>query len=1132
MKRVDRDCMMAVAVWLWMAVGASASSPSLKWAYEAKGTLYAPPLVADVHRTPGRETIISDAEVRVLRCVDATGKQIWAYRGGWKKRLTSAASLSTTARLGRGTLVIGGSDGKLCCLDAETGKERWTRQVGSITWGAAIWADLDGDGRHEVIAGTDHAVIALDADGKALWTFRRPPGEPPLEIDAPLAACDVDGDRRAEVFGADRCGPFCVDANGKLRWQRLTGDGPAGAVAVADADRDGQAELYCGAASDPAVIALDARDGRVRWTFPTLSAPSSLAVGDLDRDGREQIIAADVQGRVYALHHQGVLMWFFQTVQPVGAQVTLGDVDGDGVIEALVASGDHSLYCLDDEGNLEWRYRADKRLLAPATLTDVDDDGKTDLVFGGSDHVLRCVTLGGAYDVALIPWPSSRFDASQSGAAFRRSVVPTPISISETRSLLDDGGFERGKAALESDKYPKGSGIRERRLARPRGWHLMPVPARTDTAWALDSKTARSGKRSVRISTAMRLVSAPVAIDRAVRAVSAVVFAKGPGAKGAVLRWSGLGGVLREDPLKREDEKDGWRRFALAEATPPSGAQWVTLTCETATSGAWWDDAAITGHLRLGPKVEALVNQVGYDLGAPKHFTVQSNFKARKAVFAVLCDGGSEAFTGVLAHRGRIKGHFGHDWGREYWRGDFTTLDTPGRYRIKVTLGDAAGAGPVTDVSWPFEIGADALWAKTARPAYRFFYYQRCGAEVPGFHGACHLDDGLRIDGKHYDLSGGWHDAGDYNTYYNAPYVHGLARAYGMAKAAFDRDDRDGNGRSDFLDEILWGGDHSRRMIAPDGSAFGRITSGYGFWGSPELETDNQPGTGDERRVEPARSGCDPSVHHAAMAKIARYVNDKAVWVEAADRGLRWALANKKRGVHQFVTAVDLYAATRDAKYAKLAHELFPKIAASEDVVDAVRTFDAAFGEDHTAELRRAIVARADEMLKLADNPFGVLTFGPAGKPNFFGTIAEGSPWRVGTNSHLAGAASLMAIAYRYRSDPRYLAFIYDQINWILGNNPFDVSLMEGVGSAFVPTHHNRIVFGGVARGAVPGSVINGVTWQAAGRDVPYLDMTGVDIPNFASNECWLPHNTSYLNALANLRAAKQAVATRRAAGR
>ncbi|HIO80875.1 TPA: hypothetical protein EYG59_20020 [Candidatus Poribacteria bacterium] len=44
---------------------------------------------------------------------------------------------------------------------------------------------------------------------------------------------------------------------------------------------------------------------------------------------------------------------------------------------------------------------------------------------------------------------------------------------------------------------------------------------------------------------------------------------------------------------------------------------------------------------------------------------------------------------------------------------------------------------------------------------------------------------------------------------------------------------------------------------------------------------------------------------------------------------------------------------------------------------------------------------------------------------------------------------------------------MYDQLNWILGNNPFNISLMEEQGSAFPTTYHHRYLFGGVDRGAV-----------------------------------------------------------------
>ncbi|NOX67500.1 MAG: hypothetical protein GXO85_17275, partial [Chlorobi bacterium] len=102
------------------------------------------------------------------------------------------------------------------------------------------------------------------------------------------------------------------------------------------------------------------------------------------------------------------------------------------------------------------------------------------------------------------------------------------------------------------------------------------------------------------------------------------------------------------------------------------------------------------------------------------------------------------------------------------------------------------------------------------------------------------------------------------------------------------------------------------------------------------------------------------------------------------------------------------------------------------------------------------------------------------------------------------------------------LKFIYDQYNWILGNNPYDISMMEGIGSRFAPSYHHRYVLGGVKRGAVPGGIVNGIVWRNIGDDRPFFDMSGKDIPYYASNEFWLPHNTNYLKALVRLQEINQ----------
>ena len=65
-------------------------------------------------------------------------------------------------------------------------------------------------------------------------------------------------------------------------------------------------------------------------------------------------------------------------------------------------------------------------------------------------------------------------------------------------------------------------------------------------------------------------------------------------------------------------------------------------------------------------------------------------------------------------------------------------------------------------------------------------------------------------------------------------------------------------------------------------------------------ETDNKPGTGDERPITGQTTGNNPANHHAAMAKMARFTSADAAWMEPAERSLKWALDHGIKGVEQF----------------------------------------------------------------------------------------------------------------------------------------------------------------------------------------------------------------------------------------
>jgi len=1079
---------------------AATASPQVVWTFEAQSNLYAPPLVAEICPNPGLETIISDSDVRTLRCIDAKGRQIWQYKGGWKKRLTSSAALSFTARGGLPTLAIGNSDGTLACIDAATGAELWKKPVGKMEWGGALWADLDGDGTDEILAGAENSgVFALTADGKVLWNYTTPENDKPL-IRCPLAAADTDGDGKAEIFAVEKSGPFCLNPDGSLLWKSRVSDNFFSSPVVADVYGDGRPVLFCASTDPDALWAFDARNGNVQSSASLAGdtgaySGSSLAIGDIDCDGMLEVLAPTDAGYVYCFDNSLNVKWVFPTQCRVHAALSCGDIDGDGEIETLVASGDHNLYCIDNRGVEKWRYEAGLRLINSPTITDIDNDAISDILFCGSDKKLRCLTVGGAYAPGRIPWPSRRFDPAQSGSSFGK-IRPAQMVTLE-RPLPLNGGFEQRKPSDGS----------------PAGW-LLPVSSRpSDTAvnepfegeYCL-SVTNRGGFAQA--------ASELIEIEPGLRAihVKAAMMPIRSREAGLEVSWFGLNGRISKDMLFLPAAKlDEWN-IIERKLEPPQGVRWFQITCYAHdTPKVLFDAVEVTAVFEVPKAAEVFINQVGYDIGAPKAFNAATNFAAETAPFELVDSEGGVRFSGMLSHQGRITGAYGNDWGSEFWRGDFSEFNMPGTYRIRIRLGG------VTALSWPFEIAENLIFNRTARPAYRFFYYQRCGMEIPGFHKACHLDDAIGPDGTQYELWGGWHDAGDYNTYHNAPYVLGLATAFAAGKSRFAAQDEDGNGISDFLDEILWGGQHTRRMLAPDGSAYGSITSGYGFWAAPELETDNIPGTGDERSIS-AGPGCDSSKHTAALAKIARLLPaglEREAYAKAGERGLDWALENNKRGPLQFSAAVDLYAATRADRFAVLAKDLLP--AANPDMLDTLELYDRLFNENRAAAVKEKILKRADDMLALAQNPFGVYTFGPAEKPNFFGTPPSGDGWHVGTSSHILNAAHTAAQAYKHKPDVRYARFIYDQINWTLGNNPFGVSLMEGAGHRFLPSYHHRYTFSGVPRGAVPGSVVNGVTFTAPGDDRPHLDLSGRDIPDFEPNECWLPHNTAWLQLIANL---------------
>ncbi len=252
--------------------------------------------------------------------------------------------------------------------------------------------DLDLDGLLDlvVVTATDVRVLRGSGAGQtfhAPFTYALPVGALPRA----LALADVTRDGRLDVLVADAGGGVVLVLRG-------TGVGtlqsavsvPAGGqprgLALADLDRDGDPDLVVsdGAGGAVQVLLNQTTGGAVAFGAPAPHAagitPGAVTTGDLDGDGRLDVVVADTNGgTVSTLRGNGD-----GTLQPAASNVVgalpsavgLADLDRDGALDVVVRDGG-GLSVLDGVGDGTFRPRevlAAGAGLADLVLVDLDRD--------------------------------------------------------------------------------------------------------------------------------------------------------------------------------------------------------------------------------------------------------------------------------------------------------------------------------------------------------------------------------------------------------------------------------------------------------------------------------------------------------------------------------------------------------------------------------------------------------------------------------------------------------------------------------------------------------------------------------------------------------------------------------------
>jgi len=253
----------------------------------------------------------------------------------------------------------------------------WSSNQNTLLESAPIVADINGDGRDEILVAGREEIIAIGKKGNELWR-RRTRGRF-MTYPAVLSRAG----KSALIYAADNSGLLtCFDGGGQVVWQAELG-GPAewSASVIADLDGDGATEVVQTDGTGT-VWAFDALTGVVRRQASVSGKPVSPAVGDLDGDSKKDIVVMSNDGVLSAIAGDGSNLWDFKVGGPSETWATSAPVifaASDGTARVAAASSDGVIYCLDARGTALWSYPTRGPVASTISVGDFDLDGQADI---------------------------------------------------------------------------------------------------------------------------------------------------------------------------------------------------------------------------------------------------------------------------------------------------------------------------------------------------------------------------------------------------------------------------------------------------------------------------------------------------------------------------------------------------------------------------------------------------------------------------------------------------------------------------------------------------------------------------------------------------------------------------------
>ena len=339
---------------------------------------------------------------------------------------------------------------------------------------SAVAADLDDDGRSEVVVGAGSSLTAIEFDG-AGFVSRSVTTPIAMEVIQPV---DLDGDGRDEIVGQSwsaGAALFKVAAGGELQLVRQVPTGAAGwnDATVGDMNRDGRKDwVVMSGQSNAPHAEIFYSNGVGDFVTPSNGFrvadnvnTNGIAAGDVNADGIDDLVlsrSGNTPTSLYVLTQDGAGRFNKAEVPTLDIPSDLAIVDlqcvgGKSVLVLHRGWGTLSIYSVGSDGlSLREMVPVPYGNYGPSALAsgDVDGDGCADVaVAGGSANLI--LLRGQPLDTTPDPFDFAPADHVLLGTLVTSGEIAiggintaTPISIREGSYSIDGGEFTSADSTI------------------------------------------------------------------------------------------------------------------------------------------------------------------------------------------------------------------------------------------------------------------------------------------------------------------------------------------------------------------------------------------------------------------------------------------------------------------------------------------------------------------------------------------------------------------------------------------------------------------------------------------------------------------------------------------------------------